>query len=253
MGGLFGASSFVTKDGVISGAVRNCYVRLDTADKAPALEVFFPKSADDDRWEIRPFLNQPYIIRQEWIDSGLRIFFNGIPPRRLSETAEPLIDKITAHFSAKYSGDVFRRYKNYSSGSRSRVILLHINNTVVLKYCEELRADFTKNYMKVIVNETETIEKVYINTYEMGTLEYKHGRIEMHRWENEDEARDASYWSKRYTQRLLNGIVNESGAKAGMIGILKSSMSGAAIEPEDSRVFGKAFAFLENSAPERSL
>jgi hypothetical protein len=242
-------SNLVSKNGITSGAVRNCYVRINTADEAPALEIFFPKSEDNDRWEIRFLFDEPYIARRQWIDSGLRIFLKDIPSQKIPETVEPLIEKITTHFSKKYPHDVFKRCKNYSSGRQSRVILLHINEHIVLKYCEELRTDFTKNYMKVIVNEAGALEKVYINTYELGTLEYKNGRIEMHRWENENEAQSGSFLSRHYPQRLLNGVVDEPAAKADMIGIIKSSMNGASIEPEEKLIFEKALVFLEQSLP----
>jgi len=239
------------KNGVLSGNIKNCFVWFNTAPDTAALEIFFPKSADEDRWDIRDILNEPYIARKEWIDSGLRLFLKDIPPKKLVKKTGPLIEKIVSHYSTKYPQDVFRRYKHYVCGKTSRVILLHINKTIVIKYCEELRADFTKNFIKVIFSETENCEKVYINTYELGTLEYKNGCIEMHRWENEDEAQSASYLSRRYTQRLLDGVIEEPDMKAKMIEIIKSSINQADIEAEDRRFFEKALAILDNCTIEK--
>ena len=238
----------ILEKGVLSGSVRNCFIRLDTVPDTAALEIFFPKSADEDRWGIRDILNEPYIIKKEWVDSGLRILLKNIPPKELWNTTKPLIEKIVVYFSKKYPNDFFKRYKHYVCGKLSRVILLHINETIVLKYCEELRADFTKNYCKALFTGQGEFEKIYISCYEEGTLEYRNGITEMHRWENEDEAQAASYLSKRYTQRLLDGVINEPGTKASMIGIIKASMESSTIESEDRALFNKAFAILE-SAP----
>ena len=242
-----GNTKLVLDNGIISGSVRNCFIRLNTVPDTAALEIFFPKSADEDRWGIRDIINEPYIVKKEWVDSGLRLLLKNIPPKELWETTKPLIEKIVAYFSKKYPNDIFKRYKHYVCGKLSRVILLHINEIIVLKYCEELRADFTKNYCKALFTEQGNFEKIYINCYEAGTLEYRNGKTEMHRWENEDEAQSASYLSKRYTQRLLNGVINEPSTKAQMIKIIRSSMNSSSIEKEDRELFDKALLMLENN------
>ena len=241
-------SKLILENGILSGSVKNCFVRLDTVPGTVALEIFFPKGADEDRWEIRDILNEPYIVKKEWIDSGLRLMLKDIPPKKLWKTTKPLIEKIAAHFSGRYPDDVFKHYKHYVCGKLSRVILLHINETIVLKYCEELRADFTRNYFKVLFTEQGNLEKVYINCYEAGTLEYKNGFVEMHRWENEDEAQSVSYLSRRYTQRLLDGVIDEPDDKTKMIEIIRSSMNSSAIENEDRELFDKALSTLETNS-----
>ena len=238
-------TKLVLENGILSGNIQNCFIRLNTVPDVTALEIFFPKNADNDRWELRDILNEPYIVRKEWIDSGLHLLLKDIPSQKLLKTTEPLIKKIVTHFSSKYPHDVFKRYKHYICGKLSRVILLHINDTIVLKYCEELRADFTKNFIKAVFNSSEECEKIYINTYELGTLEYKNGSIEMHRWENEDEAQSVGYLSRRYTTRLLDGVINGDDIKAGMIDLVKSSMDSSSIEEEDSVLFKKALDILE--------
>ena len=95
-------SKLILENGVLSGSLRNCFVRLDTVPDTVALEIFFPKSADEDRWEIRDILTEPYIIKKEWIDSGLRLLLKDIPHKKLMKITEPLIEKIVAYFSKKY-------------------------------------------------------------------------------------------------------------------------------------------------------
>ena len=238
-------TKLILENGFLSGNIQNCFIRLNTVPDVTALEIFFPKSADNDRWELRDILNEPYIVRKEWIDSGLRLLLKDIPPKKMLKKTEPLIKNIVSYFSAKYPLDTFKKYKHYVCGKMSRVVFLHINNTIVLKYCEELRADFTKNFIKVIFNDSGKCEKIYINTYELGTLEYKNGSVEMHRWENEDEAQSAGYLSRRYTLRLLDGVINGDDTKTGMIDLVKSSMDSSAIEEEDRVLFKKALDILE--------
>ena len=237
----------ILDNGMITGNIRNCFIRLDSADKTAALEIFFPKSTDEDRWGLRDFLNVPFITSREWIDSGLRLVIKGIAQKKLWETAKPVIEKIASYFGTKYPDDVFRRYKHYTCGKMSRIILLQINDIIVLKYCEELRADFTKNFCKVIFSEQGNLQKIFINCYEAGTLEYQNGAVEMHRWENEDEAQSSSYLSKHYTQRLLDGVIEGDDIKSKMIEIIKSSIREAAIEDEDRILFDKAFKHLETN------
>ena len=232
------------KNGIFSGRVQNCYVRLDTVSETAILEIFFPKSAGEDRRETRDILNIPCIVNMEWVDSGLRLFLKGLSPEKLNEAAESLMEKIAAYFTAKYPDDVFRCYREYSCGKKSKIIFLHFNTTIVLEFCEELREDFTKNFFKVVFNEAGNCEKIYINCYEAGTLEYKNGFLEMHRWENEDEAQSGSYLSRHYTQRLLDGVVEGTDMKTTMISIIRSSISKAAIKKEDSVFFVTALDFL---------
>jgi hypothetical protein len=228
------------EEGVLSGKSKNCFVRFDSTSEPAVLDIYFPKTADEDRWELRDILNDKIVAKKEWIDSGLRIFLAKTLFSPLKDM-QSLIAKITTHFEQKYPGDAFLRFKSYSCGHLAQVVLIHINDNIVLKYNEELRTDFTKNFCKVIFSEaTKKCNKVYINTYEMGTLELKNGLIEMHRWENEDEAQAASYLSKRYTQRLLNGILDDPGARKVMLEIIRESMADKQIEKEDLDYFNAA-------------
>jgi hypothetical protein len=236
----------VLEKGILSGKVENCYIRFNTISDPAVLEIFSPKISDEDRWKLRDNFNKPYIIGKEWIDTGLRLFYKGLSPERAIKTAQPLIEKIAAYFFKKYPDDKFLCYKHYPCGQSARVIFLHINETIILKYCEDFRVDFSKNYCNVVFSETGNCEKVYISSYEAGTLEYKDGVLEMHRWENEDEAQSVSYLSRHYTQRLLDGVVDGADIKANMIGIIRSSIAEAAIEAEDRRLFETALNLLEN-------
>ena len=236
-----------------AGRVENCFFRLDTTSEPAILEIFFSKSTGEDHQELSVILKEPYIKNREWFDSGLRLFLKGIPPKKVIKKTRPLIEKIAVYFTNKYPDDVFYRYKQYPCAPMSNVFMLHFNQTIVLKYCEELRKDFTKNFCKVVFNETGDCKKVYINCYEAGTLEYKSGFLEMHRWESEDEAQSLSYFNRHYTQRLLDGVVEGTDIKTRMIELVRSSMSSASIETEDRSFFVKALDFLEKTVKEKNL
>ena len=235
-----------------TGRIKNCFFRLDNSSEPAILEVLFPKCMDEDYQELNVFLKEPYIKNKEWFDSGLRLYLKGIPPKKVIKKTRSLIENIAVYFTNKYPDEVFFNYKQYSCGQRSNVIVLHFNKTIVLKYCEELREDFTKNYYKVVYNEAGNYEKLYINCYEIGTLEYKNGFMEMHRWENEDEAQASSYFSRHYTQRLLDGVVEGVNIKMKIIDIIRSSISLAAIENEDRCFFDNALDYLEKAIQEKS-
>jgi len=236
-----------------AGRVENCFFRLDNVSEPAILEIFFPKCMDEDYQELNVFLKEPYIKNREWFDSGLRLYLKGIPPKKVIKKTRSLIEKIAVYITNKYPDDIFYNYKQYSCGLRSKVILLHFNKTIVIKYCEELREDFTKNFCKVIFNEAGNCEKVYLNCYEEGILEYKKGLIEMHRWESEEEAQSLSYFNRHYTQRLLDGVVTEIDTKTRMIKIIRSSIDAAAIEAEDRSFFVKALDFLEKPVQEKTI
>ena len=236
-----------------AGRIQNCFFRLDITSEAEILDIFFAKSTGEDYQEFNDILNVPYIANREWIDSGLRLFLKGLPPKKIINKTRSLIEKIAVYFTNKYPNDIFYHYKQYSCGMQSKVNLFHFNQTIVLKYCEELREDFTKNYCKLVFSETGNCEKVYINCYEEGTLEYKNGFMEIHRWESEDESQSLSYLNKHYTQRLLDGIVTDVGTKTRILEIIRSSICAADIEAEDRSFFVNALDFLEKTVQEKTI
>ena len=76
-----------------------------------------------------------------------------------------------------------------------------MENIITLEYKEELRRDFTKNYLKIIYNKkTEIYNKIYLYNYEHGIIEITNGVKTVHRWENEEEAQSHSYLNRRYTE-----------------------------------------------------
>jgi hypothetical protein len=182
-----------------------------------------------------------------------------------------MVDAITSYFAQKYPDEAFKLFKTYSCGRRSTIVQLYINENNVIKYCEELRRDFTKNFIKAIYHtpqadavsqnllQAETANqnqqkpaKVFINTYEFGTLEYKNGMLDMHRWENEDEAQSVSELSRRYTQRIMDGVIDDPGTKNAMVDALAASMQGKAIGTREQSLLEGALNFvrsLSNTSP----
>jgi hypothetical protein len=224
----------------LSGRIKNCFVRLDDSSAPAVLEIFSPKCADEDRWGLRDMLAG--IEKKEWLDSGLQLFFKILPPENEWKS---LVAKITGYFMQKYPDDTFSEFKSYSGGPHSKIVLLHINDNLVLKYSEELRADFVKNFCKIIYNEkTGKYTKIFINTYELGTLEWINGSTELHRWENEDEAQSASYLSKHYTQRILDGHLKDPDAEKIMLGIIQESLASQKIREQERKHFDAALGML---------
>jgi len=83
-------------------------------------------------------------------------------------------------------------------------------NKFHLEYKEMLKIDYTKNYFEIIFNNCNRIfEYIYLYNFEYGSLKYKNGKKETHKWETEDEAKKESYLNKHYPIICLNGLVND--------------------------------------------
>jgi hypothetical protein len=237
-----GDTLFSLNEGPRSGRVKNCFIRLDEKTDPPNVEIYFPERTDEDMWFLRDVLDGDDTRQNGWLDSGVRFSYEKkIPPEKVFEK----IEKIAQYFEEKYPHRAVRFYNRYLCGHLSEVTLIHVDENLVSKYCQELRRDFVKTYLKVIFDAGGKVAKIYINTYDYGTLEYKNGVLEMHRWENEDEAQSVSYLSRRYTLRIQDGIVNGDGAKQAIISIVRSSIEADTIAEPDRRRFDDALRFLE--------
>ncbi|MDR2143492.1 MAG: hypothetical protein LBP29_03885 [Treponema sp.] len=225
-----------------SGRIKNCFVRIGEKADPSSVEIYFPQRDDEDMWFLKRILNGDDTRQNGWLDSGVSFSYDrGIPAKTIIEK----IEKIARHFEEKYPQRAVRFYNRYFCGHLSEVTLIHVDENLVSKYCQELRRGFVRNYLKVIFDASGKVAKMYINTYDYGTLEYKNGVLEMHRWENEDEAQSGSYLSRRYTLRIQDGIVKGDDPKQTMIGMLRSSMESNTIAEEDQRRFDDALNFLE--------
>ncbi|MDR0402489.1 MAG: hypothetical protein LBH35_02740 [Treponema sp.] len=229
-------------EGSRSGRVKNCFIRLDDKTDPPGVEIYFPERDDEDMWFLREIFDNNNIRRDRLLDSGARFSYE----KKISpETVFKTIEQIARHFEEKYPRRAVLFYDRYSCGHLSEVTSIHVDDSLVFKYCQELRRDFVKNYLKVIFDGGGNVAKIYINTYDCGTLEYKNGVLEMHRWENEDEAQSVSYLSRRYTMRIQDGFVSGDDVKQTMIGTVRSSMEANTIAEQDRKRFDEALTFLE--------
>jgi hypothetical protein len=229
--------------GIRSGAVKNCFIRLE--DDPPVVSIFCPRVDEEDYRIIKDARDESVIENWVWNDSGIQFRIKETdfsPAKYLSG----IIEKITGHFAEKYPDNAFKKFQTYICGNLSTVILIHVNNDFVLKYCEELRRDFVKNFLKVVCNiGKDTFKKIFVNTYEFGTLELRDDSIEMRRWESEDEAQEVSYLSRHYTQRLSDGVMDDPEIKTAMTGVLRESLEGKTVEREHLEIFLGALKYLD--------
>lgn len=82
--------------------------------------------------------------------------------------------------------------------------------TAHLEYESWLRRNFTR--ASVIIEYLPTtlaIMSVFISHYRFGTIEINNGKKEVHRWEDEEEARNTSSLSRHFTQLISDGIIND--------------------------------------------
>jgi hypothetical protein len=238
------------EEGIRSGAVKNCFIRLE--DNSRMVSIFCPRVDEEDYKIIKDIQGEAIIESWIWNDSGIRLIIKKtkfFPVKSLSG----IIERLTGHFAKKYPHSFFKRFRSYPCGNLSTVVLIHINNDLVLKFCQELRSDFTKNFLKVVCSTGKNrYKKIFIHTYEFGTLELKKGIIEMHRWENEDEAQEISYLSRRYTQRILDGVLDDPGVKNAMITTVRKSLEECTIEPDHLTIFTGALDYLSFTFEQRN-
>jgi hypothetical protein len=99
--------------------------------------------------------------------------------------------------SAYYLDQSWEKYHN-----------LHMDEEYThIEYKEELRENFTKNYLEIKYNakENEFIE-IYFYNSDYGKIKYINGNKEMHTWETEDQAIKNSSLGRHFTQVCLNGV-----------------------------------------------
>ncbi|QQO10367.1 hypothetical protein [Breznakiella homolactica] len=120
-----------------------------------------------------------------------------------------------------------------------------MENIITLEYKEELRTDFTKNYLKIIYNKkTELFKEIYFYNYEYGIIEVKNGVKTVHRWENEEEAQSHSYLNRRYTVTFLDGKINDIGLEKQIINEILKYLETIFIKKEEKIILNKMLKYI---------
>ncbi len=228
-----------------SGTVKNCYLRFYITGSAGMLEIYSPGLDGPNKEFLKNILQQEIIEKYLWVDHGAVIQFQpgSMPGWEIFMTQ--LINSITSYFEKKYpSGKILKKVK-YSSGYLTDTESLHTNDHIIIKYCEQLRQDFTNNYIRVHCSSSKNeFPEIFINTYQYGTLEYKNGFTEMHRWESEDETQAVSYWSRTYPARIADGVMDDPEMKQHILKSIDESINSKNIDEDDLIIIKNALAFL---------
>jgi hypothetical protein len=78
-----------------------------------------------------------------------------------------------------------------------------------LKFESFLRDDFVRSSLVVVYNEVSLgVAQVTLNHIKYGIMELKPDYKDVHRWENEEEAQEASFLNRHFTTILLDGVVD---------------------------------------------
>lgn len=116
-----------------------------------------------------------------------------------------------------------------------------------LTYKELLRIDFTKNYLEIEFDEaTEQFISIYAYNSSCGTIRVCGGAKEVHRWENEDEAKASSYLNRRYTAVFLDGPAEDPGTEDCIIRHISEYIDAEQIPAPEKTIIEKAFRYLKS-------
>ena len=121
------------------------------------------------------------------------------------------------------------------------------NNKIYIEYKEELKEDFTKNYIEIeYESDKDKFLNIYFYNYEYGTINIKDGIKVVHRWENDDEAKSHSYLSRRYTVVFLNGIVDDFEIESKIIDAVLEFIKSKSMENGEMEIINRAVEYTKS-------
>ena len=80
------------------------------------------------------------------------------------------------------------------------------NGKQILTFSELLKKDYVGKSIMIIQSEKNVIEEIIITNYKVGILEYRNQKVEIHKWENEEELEIEPYSKNKYTLLLSDGF-----------------------------------------------
>jgi hypothetical protein len=85
-----------------------------------------------------------------------------------------------------------------------------MNGKIHLEYKQNLRTDYTGNYIEIIYDKENNIfEKIYLYNFKYGIIEFSKMKKQIHKWETEDDAQSGSYLNRHYPVICLDGIATD--------------------------------------------
>ena len=228
-----------------SGLADNCFVRIYKLNGNVFLEIYGPGLNQRDRERISLIMENPVVDKVSWLDYGVMVRLKNIILPGAVKSLRQIIGLTASYFSKSYPSEKILRKDVYSCGQLSEVDAFWTTRVLIIRYCEQLRPGFTKNYIRVNFDSgIKSFSEIYVNSYEYGTLELKQGLLEMHRWESDDEARSASFWNKSYPTRIADGTMNDPEMKRNIIKSVSDSLLTKNLSPDDLLLIRDAIEFL---------
>ncbi|ULQ59503.1 hypothetical protein K7I13_13680 [Brucepastera parasyntrophica] len=121
-----------------------------------------------------------------------------------------------------------------------------------LEYREELKKDFTKNYIRIVYDgKTGVFTEIYLYNYEYGTVTVSGGKKSVHRWEDEDEAKSLSGINRRYTGIFLNGPANDGMTEQKIISAASGFLKAVKPGKSEMEIIRKAIDAIRSAAEEK--
>lgn len=89
-----------------------------------------------------------------------------------------------------------------------KLIKINRDSETKIYFASYLREDYVAKSLVICLDKGMIIESIYFSSDTHGTVEWKNGvgLTDCHRWESEDQAKEPSYLTRRYTTILTNGV-----------------------------------------------
>ena len=96
-----------------------------------------------------------------------------------------------------------------------KLIKINRDSETKIYFASYLREDYVAKSLVITLDGGMTIESIYFSSDTYGTVEWTNGvgLTDCHRWESEDQAKEPSYLTRRYTTILTNGAREADYAK----------------------------------------
>jgi hypothetical protein len=124
-----------------------------------------------------------------------------------------------------------------------------MNDKIHLEYKQNLRTDYTGNYMEIVFDRKNNIfEKKYIYNFKHGIIEFSGNKKQIHKWETEDEAQYGSYLNRHYPLICLDGIADDRELEENIIRENMNYIRTLNLEKSKIEIINTAIDFLKNMA-----
>jgi hypothetical protein len=114
-----------------------------------------------------------------------------------------------------------------------------------IEFIDYLKADYVNTALIINYNDQkDLIISATLHSNSFGVITYENELVEVHIWEEEDQIRDISDLTKRYTTILLNGVSNDNKIRQNILNDVNKLVENSNITTKDKSIINKLFSLL---------